>query len=129
MRHSIAHAILACLRTLIALFLPATGRRRKCCVQPRAVAEPQSGTPSGTPSVIPESPWSRPWTSPSKEEAAAIFRRQAEARARAEAAEVQRQRERRRAAAYAAAGLEYPYTYEGAPFGAEAFANVMRETA
>jgi len=121
MRHSIAHAISACLRTLIALLLPATGRRRKCCVQRPAAPAPQP--------VIPESPWSRPWTSPSKEEAAAIFRRQAEARAWAEAAEVELQRERRRAAAYAAAGLEYPYTYEGAPFGAEAFANVMRESA
>ncbi|WP_075734135.1 hypothetical protein [Streptomyces acidiscabies] len=40
--------------------------------------------------VIPVSPWSRPWTSPSKEEAAEIFRRQAE--------EAELQRERRRAA-------------------------------
>ncbi|MEX3100341.1 hypothetical protein [Streptomyces sp. ST1015] len=121
MRHSIAHAILASLCTLIALLLPASGRRRKCCVQRAAAPEPQP--------VIPESPWSRPWTSPSKEEAAEIFRRQAVARAWAEAAEVELQRERRRAAAYAAAGLEYPYTYEGAPFGAEAFANVMPESA
>lgn len=121
MRNCIAHAFLAYLCTLIALLLPATGSRRKCCVKAPAAPAPEP--------VIPESPWSRPWTSPSKEEAAAIFRRQAEARAWAETAEAELQRERRRAAAYAAAGLEYPYTYEGAPFGAEAFANVMRESA
>ncbi|MET8981541.1 hypothetical protein ABZX85_38700 [Streptomyces sp. NPDC004539] len=125
MRHSIAHAISACLRTLIALLLPATGRRRKCCVKtPAAPATPEPVTP-----VIPVSPWSRPWTSPSKAEAAEIFRRQEEARLWAEVAELHLQRERRRAAAYAAAGVDYPYTYEGAPFGAEAFANAMRESA
>ncbi|GAV45660.1 hypothetical protein [Streptomyces acidiscabies] len=114
MRHSIAHAILASLRTIIALLLPATGSRRKCCVQRAATSAPQP--------VIPESPWSRPWTSPSKEEAAAIFRHEAEH------PEALLQRERRRALVYAAAGLEYPYYYRGAPFGAEAFANVMSES-
>ncbi|MGJ5898154.1 hypothetical protein DF268_39115 [Streptomyces sp. V2] len=117
MRQSIAHAFLAYLCTLIALLLPATGTRRKCCAPP--APEP----------VIPESPWSRPWTSPSKEEAAEIFRRQAETWAWAESEEAHLQRERRRAAAFAAAGLDYPYTYEGAPFGRETFADVMGRTA
>ncbi|MFM9448451.1 hypothetical protein [Streptomyces acidiscabies] len=117
MRHSIAHAFLAYLCTLIALLLPATGTRRKCCAQRPAAPAPEP--------VIPESPWSRPWTSPSKAEAAEIFRRRAEAEAWAESEEAALQRERRRALVYAAAGLEYPYMYKGAPFGPEAFADVM----
>ncbi|MHC5903656.1 hypothetical protein ACVNF4_07040 [Streptomyces sp. S6] len=107
MRHSIAHAISACLRTLLTLLLPATGKRRRC---PEAVVP-----------VVPEpyvSPWSRPWTGPTKEEAAEFFRRQAEADA---ARELRLQEERRRAAEYATLGVDYPYTYEGAPFGADAF--------
>ncbi|MFM9445298.1 hypothetical protein [Streptomyces acidiscabies] len=114
MRNSIAHAFLAYLCILISLLLPATGKRRKRCAQRPAAPAPQP--------VIPESPWSRPWTSPSKEEAAAIFRQ------RAEDPEALLQRERRRVLVYAAAGLEYPYTYEDAPFGPEAFANVMAES-
>ncbi|WP_075734262.1 hypothetical protein [Streptomyces acidiscabies] len=112
MRHSIAHAFLAYLCTLITLLLPATGTRRKCCAPP--APEP----------VIPESPWSRPWTSPSKAEAAEILRRRAEAEAWANSEEAALQRERRRALVYAAAGLEYPYMYKGSPFGPEAFADV-----
>ncbi|MET8983312.1 hypothetical protein ABZX85_47895 [Streptomyces sp. NPDC004539] len=105
MRHSIARAISACLRTLLSLALPATGRRRK---------HPAAALP-----VPPEpyvSPWSRPWTGPTKEEAAEIFRRQAEEDALREL-----QGERRRAAAYATLGVDYPYTYDGAPFGAADF--------
>ncbi|HEY8982606.1 MAG TPA: hypothetical protein VIU15_23840 [Streptomyces sp.] len=68
------------------------------------------------PPVIPPSPWSRPWTSPSKAEAAEIFHRQALAEEARREHERHLQRERRRAAAYASMGVDYPYTYEGAPF-------------
>ncbi|MET8982571.1 hypothetical protein ABZX85_44040 [Streptomyces sp. NPDC004539] len=67
---------------------------------------------------VPVSPWSRPWTSPTKEEAAALFRRQAEAETERE---LRLQRERRQAAALAALGIDHPYTYDGAPFGPDAF--------
>ncbi|MGJ5897511.1 hypothetical protein ACSCBZ_37045 [Streptomyces niveiscabiei] len=75
-------------------------------------------TPAPEP-VIPVSPWSRPWTSPSKEEVAEIFRRQAEEWARMEEAELQR--ERRRAAELATLGIDHPYTYPGAHFPRDAF--------
>ena len=109
MRHFIAHVILACLRTLLELLLPASGKRR---------ATPQP-VPAPTPAEPYVSPWARPWTSPSKAEAAAIFRQQAE-RAR--------QYERRQAAAYATLGVDYPYTYDGAPFGADDFPRDLRMT-
>jgi len=101
MSQLIAHAILACLRTLLELLLPASGKRR---------ATPQPAAP--TPAEPYVSPWSRPWTSPTKAEAAAFFRQQAERDA---------QFERRQAAAYATLGVDYPYTYDGAPFGADDF--------
>jgi len=66
--------------------------------------------------AAPASPWSRPWTSPSKEEAAALFRQQDAA-----TLELRLKRERRHAAALATMGIDYPYTYDGAPFGADAF--------
>ncbi|HEY8982823.1 MAG TPA: hypothetical protein VIU15_24975 [Streptomyces sp.] len=78
-------------------------------------ARPQD---TGTaPAVAPASPWSRPWTSPTKEEAAAIFRRQDAA-----TLQLRLQWERRTAAALAAQGIDYPYTYDGAPFSADSFA-------
>jgi len=101
MSQLIAHAILACLRTLLELLLPASGKRR---------ATPQPAAP--TPAEPYVSPWARPWTSPSKAEAAAFFRAQAER---------DLQHERRQAAAYASLGVDYPYTYDGAPFGADDF--------
>jgi len=104
-RHAIARAILACLYTLLSCLLPGRGTRRRCPVEALAV-QPE-------PYV---SPWSKPWTSPSKEEAAAIFRRMAEADA-----ERERQQERRRAAAFATLGVDYPYTYDGASFNADDF--------
>ena len=107
MRHSIARAISACLRTLLAVLLPAKGKHRQ--------TEP---VPAPTPPEPYVSPWSRPWTGPTKEEAAEFFRRQAAADAEREA---RLQYERRRAAAYASLGMDYPYTYEGAPFGPDAF--------
>ncbi|MFM9614937.1 hypothetical protein DF268_26290 [Streptomyces sp. V2] len=112
MRHSIAHAFFACLRTLLSLVLPGTGQRRKAAAPTAPAPEP----------VIPESPWSRPWTSPSKEEAAEIFRRQAERQEQARVAyNLRRQKERRRVLEFAALGIDYPYTYPGAPFGLDEF--------
>ncbi|MBT2401058.1 hypothetical protein [Streptomyces sp. ISL-100] len=63
------------------------------------------------------SPWARPWTGPTKQEAQELFRQQAEA-----TLELNLTQERRRAAALATMGMDYPYTYEGAPFPASAFA-------
>ncbi|WP_416970298.1 hypothetical protein [Streptomyces sp. 4F14] len=113
MRQSIARAISASLCTLLSLLLPARGQRRKPCLTAQAPApEP----------VIPASPWSRPWTSISKEEAAEIFRLQAERHQQAEAAwELRLQWERRRAAELATLGVDHPYTYPGAPFDAASF--------
>ncbi|WP_416975769.1 hypothetical protein [Streptomyces sp. 4F14] len=106
MRHAISHAISACLHILLSLALPARGRRRK---------PPTPATP-----ILPQpyvSPWSRPWTGPTKEEAAEFFRRQAAADTeRHLQAERLLQQERRRAAAFATLGVDYPYTYNGAPF-------------
>ncbi|MDX3387621.1 hypothetical protein PV682_40190 [Streptomyces niveiscabiei] len=108
MRDFIVRALLSALRILIP-------RRRPG----RHSADHFTATAPPTP-VIPESPWSRPWTSPSKAEAAEIFRRQALAQAEAEAAwwqeERRRQRERLHAAELASLGIDYPYTYPGAPF-------------
>ncbi|MEX3102753.1 MULTISPECIES: hypothetical protein [unclassified Streptomyces] len=62
------------------------------------------------PTVCAHAPWSHPWTSPSKAEAAEIFRRQAEAE------EARLQQERLRIAELASMGIDHPYTYPGAPF-------------
>jgi len=112
MRHAIAHAISACLRTLLAHLFPGTGRRRK----------PTSTTPTPAPAQPYVSPWSRPWTGPTKEEAAELFRLQAEHAEQTEAAwELRLQWERRRAATLATMGVDYPYTYEGSPFSPDDF--------
>ncbi|MFC8196639.1 hypothetical protein ACFUTV_14710 [Streptomyces sp. NPDC057298] len=63
------------------------------------------------------SPWSQPWNLPTKREAQELFRQQAET-----TLELNPTLERRRAAALATMGVDYPYTYEGAPFPASAFA-------
>ncbi|MFE6099779.1 hypothetical protein ACFVQ4_07450 [Streptomyces laurentii] len=63
------------------------------------------------PEPAPMSPWSRPWTSPTKAEAAEIFRKQAETTMRLQAV-----RERRTAAALATLGIDYPYDYPGDHF-------------
>ncbi|MBW1603389.1 hypothetical protein JJV70_15015 [Streptomyces sp. JJ66] len=65
----------------------------------------------------PVNPWSRPWTTPTKEEAAEFFRRQAGQRPAPRPVT----RERRRAVLLATMGVDYPYTYEGAPFPRAAF--------
>lgn len=69
------------------------------------------------PAPIPVNPWARPWTGPTKEEAAAFFRQQSAA-----TMELVLIRERRRAAVLATMGVDYPYSYPGAPFGTSAFA-------
>ena len=112
MRHSIAHALFTCLRTLLSLVLPGTGQRRRAAVHTAPAPEP----------VIPESPWSRPWLSPSKEEAAEILRQRADLQEKAKAAyNLRRQRERRRVLEFAAMGIDYPYVYPGSPFGPDEF--------
>ncbi|MET8982600.1 hypothetical protein ABZX85_44185 [Streptomyces sp. NPDC004539] len=104
MRDFIVRALLCALRILMPRRRP--GRHSAAHLTATAPATP----------VIPVSPWSRPWTSPSKAEAAEIFHRQALAE-EARRAHRHLQRERRRAeAAYASMGVDYPYTYEGAPF-------------
>ncbi|QNP71413.1 hypothetical protein IAG44_19560 [Streptomyces roseirectus] len=105
MRDAIARALTWVLTTFLTPHRP--GRHTADFL----TAQPQPLPPA------PVSPWSRPWTSPSKEEAAAFFRQQ-------DAADQERRvkRERRRAAALAARGIDYPYTYDGAPFGPDAFA-------
>ncbi|RDG35353.1 hypothetical protein DVH02_25780 [Streptomyces corynorhini] len=92
MRHSIARALVACLRLILAAMLPATGKRRAA---------------STAPSVPPVSPWTKPWAGPSSAEARAVFR--------AEESMVLTpvQRERRYAAGFAAHGVDYPYTGHG----------------
>ncbi|MFJ9429087.1 hypothetical protein ACIRQY_05410 [Streptomyces sp. NPDC101490] len=69
------------------------------------------------PEPVPVSPWSRPWSSPSREEVAERFRWEAE-----NTPGLLIIRERRRALDAASRGLDYPYTYPGAPFRAEHFA-------
>ena len=104
MRDFIVRALSCALRILMPRRRP--GRHSAAHLAASAPATP----------VIPESPWSRPWTSPSKAEAAEIFRRQALADEARRLREHHLQRERRHAAALASMGVDYPYTYEGAPF-------------
>lgn len=68
------------------------------------------------PGTAPTTPWSRPWTGPTKEEAAACFQRQADITLERRVVE-----QRQRAAALATLGVDYPYTYEGAPFPRSSF--------
>ncbi|MEW2635736.1 hypothetical protein AB0903_29885 [Streptomyces sp. NPDC048389] len=100
MRDVIARALVWVLR----MVLPARGRHG-------------ATEPATSPEPAPVNPWSRPWTSPSKEEARAIFERQAETTMKLGIIH-----ERRRAAELATMGVDYPYTYPGAPFTRSAFA-------
>ncbi|WP_432051711.1 hypothetical protein [Streptomyces xiamenensis] len=97
---------------LLESLFPATGRRR---AEQLGNAH-RGGQGHWQSEPTPVDPWSLPWRSPSKEEAAEIFARQAAA-----AEEAKRTRDRRRAAVLADMGQDYPYTYEGAPFGPDAF--------
>ncbi|GGP40454.1 hypothetical protein [Streptomyces melanogenes] len=98
MRDAIARALLWVLR----LLLPARGRH--------------AADPAPTPEPARVDPWAKPWCSPSKEEAQALFQRQAE-----DTLELRIKRERRRALYYATQGIDLPYSYPGAPFPASAF--------
>ncbi|MEU1077435.1 MULTISPECIES: hypothetical protein [unclassified Streptomyces] len=102
MRDSIARALLWVLR----LLLPARGRH--------SAAPASSLEPLPEPARI--DPWAVPWRSPSKEEVQALFQRQAE-----DTLELRLKRERRRTLYYATQGIDFPYTYPGAPFPASAF--------
>ncbi|WOX11315.1 hypothetical protein [Streptomyces sp. N50] len=108
MRDAIATALALVLSVLLG------NRRAKPGRHSAAFFAERSGTTPA--STAPVSPWSRPWTGPTKEEAQELFRQQA-----ATALELHLCRERRRAAVLATMGVDYPYTYEGAPFPASAF--------
>ncbi|MFI5765888.1 hypothetical protein ACIA8F_33780 [Streptomyces sp. NPDC051563] len=62
----------------------------------------------------------RPWIGPSSAQARAIFRPETTAETTLVLSPVQR--ERRYAAEFAAIGVDYPYTFKGAPFPRSAFA-------
>lgn len=99
MRNSIVRAIVACLRTLLSLCLPGTGRHRavvKPVSRPTARIEPPTDP-------APVSAWSAPWTGPSAHEVRAVFK---DERAR-ELSDLQR--ERYYAAGFAALGVDYDH--------------------
>lgn len=117
MRDLIARALLRVLRIL----LPAHGRHSATASRPRSAPEP-----------APASPWSSPWPTPTP---AHVIQRHtplrgediALARPYVPADEDTLnlrlvQRERRTAAVLATFGVDWPYTYDGAPFPTSAFA-------
>ncbi|WKK24983.1 hypothetical protein QZH56_05005 [Streptomyces olivoreticuli] len=110
MRDVIALALVAVLAPvavlLFRLLKPAHGRH---------AADP-AHVPVSTPEPAPVSLWSSPWRSPSREEAAELFQRQAE-----DTLELRAIQERRRAVFLATLGEDYPYSYPGAPFPASSF--------
>lgn len=76
------------------------------------------------PEPAPAVPYSaRPWIGPSSAQARAIFRPETDAESTLVLSPVQR--ERRYAAEFAAIGVDYPYTYKGAPFPRSAFAGAV----
>lgn len=118
MRDLIARALLWVLRIL----LPAHGRHSTTAPQPHP-----------TPDPAPVSPWSSPWSTPTP---AHVIERHTPLRGE-DIALVRPyvptgdydtlnlrlvQRERRTAAVLATLGVDWPYTYDGAPFPASAFA-------
>lgn len=103
MRDSIAH--------ILALVLSVVRPRRPGRHSAAFLADQSAPTPE------PVNPWFRPWTGPTKGEAREMLRQQSET-----TLELGVIRERRRAAALATLGVDYPYTYDGAPFPASAFA-------
>jgi len=108
MRDAIAAALAQVCSVLLGSRQAKPGRHSAAFFAERSEPTPESATPVN--------PWSRPWTGPTKEEAQELFRQQAEA-----ALELRLCRERRLAAVLATMGVDYPYTYEGAPFPASAF--------
>lgn len=117
MRDSIARALLWVLR----LLPPARGKRRAVPVPtpepttpPRVICGPTTPIPAHVLARSIPSPWRHrigPW----------LLVRDAEREAE-RTLELRVIRERRRAAVLATEGVDYPYTYEGAPFPASAFA-------
>ncbi|WP_078594028.1 hypothetical protein [Streptomyces sp. NRRL S-920] len=117
MRDSISRALLWVLR----LLLPARGKRRAVAVltpepttPPRVICGPTTPIPAHVLTRSIPSPWYHrigPW----------LLAREAE-REGERTLELRVIRERRRAAVLAAEGVDYPYTYEGAPFPRSAFA-------
>lgn len=114
MRDVIARALVWVLR----LLLPARGRHSAA---PVYTPEPESA---------PVDPWSRPWPTPIPEhihtlyaplrgEDVALARPYVLAETTMELGVIH---ERRRAAALATMGVDYPYSYPGAPFPTSAFA-------
>ncbi len=108
MRDAIAAALALVCSVLLGNRRAKPGRHSAAFFAERSGPTPECATPV--------SPWSRPWTGPTKEEAQELFRQQAEV-----TRELRLCRERRRAAVLATMGVDYPYTYEGAPFPASAF--------
>ncbi|MEV6076319.1 hypothetical protein AB0L80_14625 [Streptomyces sp. NPDC052069] len=82
-----------------------------------APRRPGRHTAEPAPEPTPVSPWSRPWSSPTKEEAQALFRKQAEVTMQLGVI-----RERRTAAVLATLGVDYPYSYPGDHFENAAYA-------
>ncbi|WP_416970379.1 hypothetical protein [Streptomyces sp. 4F14] len=109
MRDAISRALAWVLAVLTPRRRPGRHSAEFLAVQPQITAT--------TPDVVPASPWSRPWTSPTKAEAAAMFRQQDAA-----TLELRRQQERLSVLTLATMGIDHPYTYPGAPFGLDAFA-------
>lgn len=114
MRDSIARALL----WMLGLLLPARGKRRAVPVpaEPttplRVICGPTTPIPAHVLARSIPSPWHHrigPW----------LLAREAE-----RTLELHVIRERRRAVVLATEGVDYPYTYEGAPFPASAFADV-----
>ncbi|MGW6879255.1 hypothetical protein ACWGEU_03155 [Streptomyces goshikiensis] len=64
-------------------------------------------------------PWSRPWTGPSAAQVRAVFRPETSTESTLPLSPMQR--ERRWAVQFAEIGVDYPYSYPGAPFDARAF--------
>ncbi|MEV6673533.1 hypothetical protein [Streptomyces sp. NPDC051162] len=98
MRDSIAHLLTWALR----LLLPAHGRHSGARPIPHSIAQPN---PAPAPVVRRQ----KPWTTPSSAQARAIFNAPETGTLTPE------QRERWWATAFAEIGVEYPYTYPGAP--------------
>lgn len=74
------------------------------------LAEPSAATPEPTPA----DPWSRPWGGPSAAQVRTIFQPETDAETTMSLSVVQK--ERHYAVEFAAIGVEYPYSYDGAPF-------------
>lgn len=75
-----------------------------------------TSSPSGQQHHPQVSPWTKPWNTPTREEAQRIFAAQSET-----TLELGIIQQRRLAVELATRGVDWPYTYEGAPFPASAW--------